>query len=175
MSEDPVIAIDEVIGRLDEATGVEKGPCSGWIKRAPMDEWLNWLKNNIRSRLQNARLQTVTLKEALRSLCREVENKEFFVRPDGDCVMSGDCGALRAEAAQARLVLGEGVPPVDKKDKVPFNDLYMALKSLADAVEYKHGVLYEEHDDELGRALKSANDILRKIRRMSEERKYNGH
>ena len=36
------------------------------------------------------------------------------------------------------------------------------LKTLAEAVEYKHGVLKEEDTDELGKALKRANDFLKK-------------
>ena len=31
MSEDPVKAIDETVYRIDEAVGLSKGPCSGWL------------------------------------------------------------------------------------------------------------------------------------------------
>lgn len=57
MSEDPVKAIDEAVCRIDEAVGLSKGPCSGWLKRAPMDEVVNWLVNNVKQRLLNARQQ----------------------------------------------------------------------------------------------------------------------
>ena len=36
------------------------------------------------------------------------------------------------------------------------------LKTLAEAVEYQHGVLKEEDTDELGESLKRANDFLKK-------------
>jgi len=57
MSEDPITAIDEAVCRIDEAVGLARGPCSGWLKRAPMDEVVNWLVNNIKPRLLNARQQ----------------------------------------------------------------------------------------------------------------------
>ena len=61
--------------------------------------------------------------------------------------------AERAKAEQGDLFSNE-----NRKDK----EVCDILKTLAEAVEYKHGMLKEEDTDELGKALKRANDFLKK-------------
>lgn len=61
--------------------------------------------------------------------------------------------AERAKAEQGDLFSNES-----RKD----NEVCDILKTLAKAVEYKHGVLKEEDTDDLGKALKRANDFLKK-------------
>lgn len=64
--------------------------------------------------------------------------------------------AERAKADQGDLFSNE-----NRKDK----EVCDILKTLAEAVEYKHGVLKEEDTDELGKALKRANDFLKEKQR----------
>ena len=61
--------------------------------------------------------------------------------------------AERAKAEQGDLFSNENIND---------NDVYDILKTLAEAVEFKHGVMKEEDDDELGNALKMANEFLKK-------------
>lgn len=61
--------------------------------------------------------------------------------------------AERAKAEQGDLFSNE-----NRKNK----EVCDILKTLAEAVEYKHGMLKEEDTDELGKALKRANDFLKK-------------
>jgi len=106
MSEDPITAIDEVIFRVDEAVGKDNGVCSGWLKRAPMDEVLNWLGNNIRARLVNARHQAIELRNATKSLCHEVGDKLVSCPGEGNKI-EGDAGRIIVALNKAREIVGD--------------------------------------------------------------------
>lgn len=62
------------------------------------------------------------------------------------------------EEAEKEYDQGDLFSNENRKDK----EVCDILKTLAKAVEYKHGVLKEEDTDELGKALKRANDFLKK-------------
>ena len=62
------------------------------------------------------------------------------------------------EAERAKAEQGDLFSNKNRKDK----EVCDILKTLAEAVEDKHGVLKEEDTDELGKALKRANDFLKK-------------
>lgn len=62
------------------------------------------------------------------------------------------------EAEKAKAEHGDLFSNESRKD----NEVCDILKTLAEAVEYKHGVLKEEDADELGKALKRANNFLKK-------------
>jgi len=62
------------------------------------------------------------------------------------------------EAEKAKAEQGDLFSNENRKDK----EVCDILKTLAKAVEYKHGVLKEEDTDDLGKALKRANDFLKK-------------
>lgn len=62
------------------------------------------------------------------------------------------------EAEKAKAEQGDLLSNENSKD----NEVCDILKTLAKAVEYKHGVMKEDDDDELVNALKSANEFLKK-------------
>lgn len=62
------------------------------------------------------------------------------------------------DAEKAKAVHGDLFSNENRK----YNEVCDILKALAEAVEWKHGVLKEEDADELGKALKRANDFLKK-------------
>lgn len=106
MSENPITAIDEVIFRVDEAVGNDDGACSGWLKRAPMDEVLNWLQNNIRQRLVNARRQAMELRNATILLCHEVGDRLVSCPGEGNKI-EGDAGQIIVALNKAREIVGD--------------------------------------------------------------------
>ena len=105
MSEDPIEAIQETIFRVEEAVGIEKGPCSGWLAKAPMDEVLNWVEHNIRARLVNARRQAIEMKESLKSLCNEVRER-LTVDQDERNAIEGDATRIVMALNKAERILG---------------------------------------------------------------------
>ena len=62
------------------------------------------------------------------------------------------------EAEKAKAEHGDLFSNENRKD----SEVCDILDTLAKAVEYKHGVLKEEDTDDLGKALKRANDFLKK-------------
>ena len=63
MSEEPVGAIEQVLGRIDDATiRLDGDPASGWLQDASKEEILEWLTCNLRARVVNALNRT---KEAM--------------------------------------------------------------------------------------------------------------
>lgn len=122
MSEDPVKAIDEAVWRIDEAVGLAKGPCSGWLKRAPMDEVVNWLVNNIKERLLHAR--------RLVSEAGDIDTlDDFYVI---------DMGGGEKQATRSRLRVfsanGSSHPPLTRRD------LYKGRMGEAEC-EYAHAFM----------------------------------
>ena len=120
MSEDPVKAIDEAVCRIDEAVGLAKGPCSGWLKRAPMDEVVNWLVNNIKPRLLNARqhVSDVVDGDTL---------DDFYVIDMGE-------GKKDATRSRMRAFMGTHHPPLTRRD------LYRGRMGEAEC-EYAHAFM----------------------------------
>lgn len=59
MSEDPIIAIRQVVERIDEACVPGSGSVmSGWLRRASKDEIIDWIWGNLRGRVINALKRT---------------------------------------------------------------------------------------------------------------------
>lgn len=106
MSEDPITAIDEAIFRVNEAVGNDDGACSGWLKRAPMDEVLNWLQNNIVARLLNARHQAIELRNATKLLCHEIDERLVTCPGEGNRI-EGDAGQIIVALNKAREIVGD--------------------------------------------------------------------
>ena len=104
MSENPAKAVKEVIDVLDEATGNWPGPCSGWLKRAPMDEVLNWLNNNLRPRLVTVSRQVLDMEDALRSLCDEV-GERLTTGQDETNTIEGDATRIVMALNKAERIL----------------------------------------------------------------------
>ena len=92
MSEDPKDAIDEVIFKIDEAMGDVHSPCSGWLKKAPMDEVINWLRHNIRMRLG-----TISNQLSSRRITSNPGDsmEDFYVVDMGDGMLSATRSKLR--------------------------------------------------------------------------------
>lgn len=59
MSEDPIVAIREIVECIDEGCVPGNGHVtSGWLRRAPKDEILDWVWGNLRGRVINALKRT---------------------------------------------------------------------------------------------------------------------
>ena len=122
MSEDPLNAIDEVVCRIDEAVGLSNGSCGGWLKRAPMDEVVNWLVNNIKERLLNAR--------RLVSEAGDTDTlDDFYVIDMGD-------GEKNATRSRLRVFHGD----VSRHTPLTRRDLYRGRMGEAEC-EYAHAFM----------------------------------
>ena len=105
-----------------------------------------------------------------RKRCRQIDKCQDLLSDVTDELGFGiDMRKATNRLIKLRNYLNKELP--DKKAKAIVDSLRNELGALAKAVEHKHGVLYEEENDELGKALKSANDLLRNLEKRKKFRK----
>ena len=94
MSEDPIIAIRQVVECIDEGCVPGSGHVtSGWLRRASKDEILDWVWGNLRGRVINAPKRT----------------EEAFEKPPRNCDRF-NTGDVKMDAQHAmEAILKEGV------------------------------------------------------------------
>ena len=121
MSEDPIEAIKQIVECIDEGCVPGNGHVtSGWLRRAPKDEILDWVWGNLRGRVINALERTrdaistlnpgraAAMREALVELmqftcnsCQERFCESDCEEEDGQCVPVPCSAILKARAALA--------------------------------------------------------------------------
>jgi hypothetical protein len=113
MSEDPVIAINQVCYRLAEGLGVlnSRGDEHGWLLRADKREIINWLGSNILQRLEEIRRNLEEsgvgkIRFALERLCREIDDV-IDQNADGRHVIECDCEGVAVALDGAKVALGK--------------------------------------------------------------------
>ena len=93
------------------------------------------------------------MNDALIDIMRIIPDRIEMANTAIDIAYKANEEAEKAKAEQGDLFSNE-----NRKD----DEVCDILKTLAKAVEYKHGVLKEEDTDDLGKALKKANNFLKK-------------
>ena len=121
MSEDPIVAIRQVVECIDEGCVPGSGHVtSGWLRRASKDEILDWVWGNLRGRVINALERTrdaistlnsgnaASMRDALVELmqftcnsCQERFCESDCEEEDGQCVPVPCSAILKARAALA--------------------------------------------------------------------------
>jgi len=100
--------------------------------------------------------------ETERKRCKQIDKCRDLLEDVTDCLgFRIDTRKATNRLIKLRNYLNKELP--DKKAKAKVDSLRNGLEALAEAVEWKHGMLCEEEENELGRALKRANDILKKM------------